>query len=203
MKKILLIAGAVIVLLIAFFLATGVLNFSVGPSQQLQKEEAATEPVSPGEASFKSYRNEERGVAMQYPESWRAVEGQSADSTQVVMFVSPVETGTDMNINVRAQVSEQAENVTLQALTDMFITSHEQQYPNGIKVEEGEAVLGGLPGRYLVYRASDQGVDAQWVSVWTEKDGIPYIVTYSATQSLYNVYLPLVERMLASFEILR
>jgi len=118
------------------------------------------------------------------------------------MFVSPADTGTDININVRVQVAESATNATLDSLTKFFMEDHAVQYPAGTMIEEGAVVLSGLPGNYLVYSASEGRVDAQWVSSWTVKDGIPYIITYSATQEFYGIYLPLAENMLASFEIL-
>ncbi len=156
------VTGAAAALIVVVALA-GDFKFSLSLNPSAKQGSEAGE--------FLTYNNAEKGIAIQYPSQWQMSEKGSSDPTVIVTFLSPIEVGPNIKINLRVQM-----------------------------VEEGDRTLAGLPGHYLVYADTQQGVPVKWLTVWTTKDTKAYLVTFSSTVADYDKLLPTVQKMIDSFQ---
>ena len=124
----------------------------------------------------------------------------SSDPTVIVTFLSPIEVGPNIKINLRVQMDDAGQPLSLEALSNYVVENHASGFPSGQKVEEGDRTLAGLPGHYLVYADTQQGVPVKWLTVWTTKDTKAYLVTFSSTVADYDKLLPTVQKMIDSFQ---
>ena len=68
--------------------------------------------------------------------------------------------------------------------------------------ESTPTVLAGIPAYKIVYSESLQQVPLQVMQVWAIKDNKAYILTFTAELPKYSTYLPVVQKMIDSFEFM-
>lgn len=59
--------------------------------------------------------------------------------------------------------------------------------------------IAGQPGRMISYIGSYDQYDLQWMQVMTIKDGMAYIITYTAEIKNYKEYLPTAKKIIETF----
>jgi len=59
--------------------------------------------------------------------------------------------------------------------------------------------IAGYPGRMISYTGSYDQYDLQWMQVMTIKDGMAYIITYTAEIKNYKEYLPTAKKIIETF----
>lgn len=72
-----------------------------------------------------------------------------------------------------------------------------------VLMEEGKTTLAGLPGGMWRYSVNVKGITESGIQIWTVSDKKAYTFTYTASQALYEPFLPIFKQMTESFEILR
>ena len=89
--------------------------------------------------------------------------------------------------------------VTLSEYANDIISDLRQDF----RVRESNTTLAGNPAYKIVYTGLEANVDLQAMMVLTIKGDRAYIISYTAEPEKYSYYLPTVQKITDSFEILK
>jgi hypothetical protein len=167
-----------------------------------QQEEALAQV---NDIIFKTYVNSTYGIIMQYPSDWKKVEpsqfSQTSNINIVVGFVSPKESASSRSpptaLSVGIQNLLNSQSITLDQYSNAqinFIKEH------GSVLESNTITLKGdntLAHRIVYINSEGQKI----MQVWTIKADKAYHITYATDETIYSDYLPAVQKMIDSFEI--
>lgn len=190
-----LIIGGVVVLAIVFFIATGALktNVQVGKSDQ-----AGTSPTSSEQTGPKSYEAEK--YTLEYPGNWTIQE-----AARYVGFYSAKENSGDAfveNIIISADdVESQKPGVTLDEVADSWIRQNRNDMPGGVMGEAENTTLAGITAKTVTYTFTNEGIDVKGTAIISLKDGIAYVLVYTAEAKSYDKFLEGLTQITSSFEI--
>lgn len=165
---------------------------------------------------FLEYTNMDEGIKMQYPSNWKASETALADYTNIVTFYSPLEDISDtFPESVEISIIPFAKNITLEDY-NARVAQGLSFSPELKIIESTPAKLGAYPGyRIVVSSQNDNSTEFDFnksnstqfsfdaMRIWTVEDNKAYSIIYSANSTKYNYYLPIVEKMIDSFEIIK
>jgi hypothetical protein len=190
-NKVLIVAGAIVVLIIVFFAATGTFKFDVSYNKPADNESA----------EYKTF--DQDGVSFNYPGSW-----ESGDvSGSLGGFFSPSEGSNDTfreNVIVfKIDVSVKPD-LTLEELTDSLIKENEEDFATGTfeLVDRSPTTLGGIDAEKVTYLAGDANLaDGKAMSVVALKDNFAYVINYTAEQKSFDKFLTDTELIISSFQI--
>jgi hypothetical protein len=168
-----------------------------------QQEEALAQV---NDIIFKNYENSTYGILMQYPSDWKKVEpsqfSQTSNINIVVGFVSPKESASSRSpptaLSVGIQNLLNSQSITLDQYSNAqinFIKEH------GSVLESNTITLKGdnntLAHKIVYINSEGQKI----MQVWTIKADKAYHITYATDETIYSDYLPAVQKMIDSFEI--
>lgn len=148
--------------------------------------------------NFYTYENSTFGIRIQYPSDWKKVEDDRG-----IWFRT-----TNESVNLRVE-SLAYLNRTLDNLTKRQINLTAQQFPGQSIIELNSVILRhNYPGHKIVFTYPEEPTDLQAImykemQFWTVRDGRAYIFSYFTTADAYDNYLPLVKKIIDSFEIIR
>ena len=157
--------------------------------------------------SFKTYVNSIYGILMQYPSDWKKVEpghfSQTNNFNIIVGYLSPKESALYRSppaaLSVGIQNLLNSQSITLDQYSDAQINFIRKQ---ASVLESNTITLKGdnnTRAHKLVYLNSE---GQKIMQVWTIKDDKAYHITYATNETRYYDYLPPVQKMIDSFEIL-
>ena len=156
---------------------------------------------------FKTYVNSIYGIIMQYPSDWKKVEpgqfSQTDNFNIVVGYLSPKESASYRSppaaLSVGIQNLPNSQSITLDQYSDAQINFIREQ---ASVLESNTTTLKGdnntLAHRIVYINSEGQKI----MQVWTIKGDKAYHITYATNQTRYYDYLPPVQKMIDSFEIL-
>ena len=161
------------------------------------------------ESNFVIYENPTYGIRIRYPDDWQKTEYVNANRFWVD-FMSPFKNNPN---TFPAIVS-----VSVEGLNHSITTTNE--YVNGIlnkakqslsdfQINESNhnANIAGTSAYKIVYSflSQDPAVQAhfQSMNIWSVRDNKVYGISYTEVKSLYPTYLPTVQKMIDSFEIIK
>jgi tetratricopeptide (TPR) repeat protein len=160
-----------------------------------------------------TYENSTYGVKIQYPSDWSIdeVDPDPEDrATHVVTFWAPYETPED---TYQERVSLLIDNIPYRA----DLAEYLQESINAYKVNEDfeivesnpDAKLAGNPAYLLTYtwttepeNEDELSYNLQTMEIGTIIENKGYYITYNAEEDAYSDYLPTIQNMIDSFEIL-
>jgi hypothetical protein len=154
-------------------------------------------------SNFLTYVNPMYGIKIQYPSDWTASQAGLRDYTNIVAFYSPLE-------NLTAIVPEYlllsrthySTNVTLNDYSKLVNATLQQP---GVRIVESKpiSVAGGNPAHRLVFMPPAVNIPfkPEIMLVWTAKDNNVYTLSFNGDASKYSHYLPIIQKMIDSFEI--
>ena len=159
---------------------------------------------------FLSYYNTLYGFKLEYPADWEKVQF-SQGITQgphnmVVNFLSPSrgpsETFREYLLIETANVTSAASNLSTFAKQELTFLA--QSFPHFMLGQiNSNSFLAGHNAYTVVFIYSDPIVGtAKAMEVWMVNGSKGYILSYHADSSDYAIYLPTIERMINSFEII-
>ena len=154
------------------------------------------------EIALSSYENADYGFEVEYPEVWSRQNRDDFFATGVT-FLSPLEDDSDeFKEQVSILVEDLPSDVSLEQYTEESIAEIKKlSDPN---VGDAQTVdLGENEGRQIIYIGEVNNNTVQRMQTWSIKDNRAYILTYTARPNSYNTYLPTVEKMIESFNIIR
>lgn len=208
-----LIGVGVVVLLIIFFSATGILktNFKVSRNDQYQPEQQVAPPKDSQkseseepQSQLKSYSNKNEGLRLQYPADWSIKENPAAGV--IVAFGSPKESSSDTfvdNVNVSVADLSSKPDTTLNEVSDLWQKQTEADLPAGaFKLSEIKpAKLAEQDAKQMVYTYSKEGKDIKGMVVIALKDKKVYIVTYTAEKASYDNFEDAANTIVSSLQV--
>ena len=172
-----------------------------------QKNGAA---VNNGNNNLVTYENNAHGIKILYPAGWQKTEQLSANRFWV-NFISPFNSNNasafPATVSVSVEVLNQniSNDATTQYVTGV-LASVKRSLPDFQIIESSpKSSIAGNSAYKIVYTflSQDPAVQAhfQSMNIWTVKDKKAYSVSYTELKPLYATYLPTVQKMIDSLEI--
>jgi serine/threonine-protein kinase len=153
-----------------------------------------------------TYKNPIFGIKILYPANWYKQENRSSSNnnstlTDVVAFSPPFKNSSDIVGKVIVQVDNISDikPITLQRYANDTAGDLRQDF----KVNESNATLAGGPAYKVEYTGLEASVDLKAMMVMALNGDRAYIISYTAEPEKYSYYLPTVQKMIHSFEILK
>jgi len=156
--------------------------------------------------NFLTYENPIFGVRILYPANWDKQENTSSSNdnstlTDLVAFSPPFKNNSDIVGKLIVQVDNISDikPITLAKYANDTVSDLRQDF----RVSESNATLAGNPAYKIVYTGLEASIDLKAMMVMTIKGDRAYIISYTAEPEKYSYYLPTVQKMIDSFEILK
>jgi eukaryotic-like serine/threonine-protein kinase len=178
-----------------------------GMSLYVQPKEAMaqTPEQSKNSSSFLTYENLSFGIKILYPANWEKQENTSSSSNNstlydIVTFSPPPKNSSNIigKLAVKVDNISDIKPTTLANYADAIISDLKQDF----RVTESNTTLAGNPAYKVVYTGLEESVDLQAMLVMAIKGDRVYMISYTAEPEKYSYYLPTVQKMIDSFEIL-
>lgn len=155
-------------------------------------------------APFSNFESRVHGVSLSYPSNWTVSTSGLPEYTQIVAIYSPLTNISD-TIPARFSISvfSYENNISLTDFTNMTLGSlnGSQQFQ---MVSSGPTTIDSNPAYQVILStlpSMQSPLPFGLMNTWTAVGNTLYLMSYSADSSEFSRYLPLVEKMLASFEI--
>lgn len=152
--------------------------------------------------NFRTYKNPDYSIKMQYPSDWSASKSGLRDYTNVIAFYSPLENISDIfPEHLTLSITGYSQHITLQKFNTVLNNTLKQP---GVKtIESNPTTLAGNPAHKIVFLPPTDNVPFKFETmlVWTVKSDKVYIISYNAEAARYSTYLPTIQKMIDSFEI--
>jgi hypothetical protein len=190
-----------IILILSLFLAYSTVQYVLTPYHDKLAAESITDPTSglSNTSNFSTYENSSFGMKMLYPSDWKKIED----------FRGTWFRNSNDSVNVRVE-SIPYSNGALKELTARQINLTRQQFPGQAITElNSTTFLDGYPAHRIVFTYPEEPLDLQGVQykkemqVWSTRDGRAYIISYFTTTDAYDIYFPIIKKMVDSFEVIQ
>lgn len=171
---------------------------------------SAQETSSNRNSNFRTFENIAFGFRMLYPSDWSVTEVKStlspnASTSAVAFFKAPMESPSDVyqeNVIINMK-GPSPDDLTLRDYTENSLNAF-RNMPNIRLLQSFPNTLAGLPAHMVVYSENSEGIDIQKMQIWTIVDNdTAYVVTFGAEQTQFSRYLPSVEQMINSIQIIK
>jgi serine/threonine-protein kinase len=196
-------------IIITIFSLSLVAAFSMSVHTQSREAKAQTPEHfinSSNSINLLTYKNPIFGIKILYPANWYKQENSSSSNynstlTDVVTFSPPFKNSSDIVGKVIVQVDNISDikPITLQRYANDTAGDLRQDF----KVNESNATLAGGPAYKVEYTGLEASVDLKAMMVMALNGDRAYIISYTAEPEKYSYYLPTVQKMIHSFEILK
>jgi eukaryotic-like serine/threonine-protein kinase len=171
---------------------------------------SAQDTSSNRNSNFRTFENIAFGFRMLYPSDWTVTEVKStlspnASTSVVAFFKAPIKSPSDLyqeNVIINMK-GPSPDDLTLRDYTENSLNTF-RNMPNIRLLQSFPNTLAGLPAHMVVYLENVDGVDIQKMQLWTIVDNdTAYVVTFGAEQTQFSTYLPAVEQMINSIQIIK
>jgi len=155
-----------------------------------------------------TYENSTYGIRMQYPSNWHKEQNLSSGSdndsmlVDVVKFSSPAKNASDTfseSLDLKIDNISDIQPITLAKYANNSIEDLRKDF-DVIKLDRN-ATLSDNPAYKLVYNGAEEGVNLQAMLILTIKGDKAYIISYNAEPAKFSYYLPMLQKMIDSFQI--
>ena len=148
------------------------------------------------------YESPVHRIRTQYPDGWEILIQSTSNSSLSLRFNSPLENDTDVfRENVLFVIDTISNNTALSNFTSAALTSYLESYSD-LRFDEVSSTNisnNTIPAYKLVASRTQDGLD--FMQIMAIKDGQIYTILYSSEKTRYSTYLPIVEKMINSFEV--
>jgi hypothetical protein len=148
------------------------------------------------------YESPVHTIRIQYPDGWEILIQSTSNSSLSLRFNSPLENDTDIfRENVLLVIDTISNNTALSNYTSAALTSYLELYPDLRFVDVSSTNLSNntIPAYKLVASRTQDGLE--FMQIFAIKDGQIYTILYSSENTRYSTYLPIIEKMINSFEV--
>ena len=148
------------------------------------------------------YESPVHTIRIQYPDGWEILIQSTSNSSLSLRFNSPLENDTDIfRENVLLVIDTISNNTALSNYTSAALTSYLELYPDLRFVDVSSTNLSNntIPAYKLVASRTQDGLE--FMQIFAMKDGQIYTILYSSENTRYSTYLPIIEKMINSFEV--
>jgi hypothetical protein len=169
----------------------------LSPSFSSSSSSSTIKTVEPNVGKFVTWESPAYGVKINYPSNWLKIE-QGLKGKTVVVFKSPKESPSDMIFeSVGIGLHNAPPNLTLEQVVQVYINRHRQEYYDFNLIESVPTTL----GRRQAHRIVSDAKGKRFMGVVMVEKNKVYQIAYTSIPSKYDSYLPIVQKMLDSFEI--
>ena len=173
-----------------------VMLLSVGFSGCEEKSSGNGDNNEPG---FYTYENTEKGISIEYPDTWNKYENPPQVPGVLALFSSPSDEPTKTgNLMISVIVNDSMtmdwfkqahiENLSI-LLTDLNI------------IYEDSATLSGLPAYKIIFTFTQDLYTWRQLEIWIIKDNTLYLLVHQADQANHNEFIDIIDQMIESFKI--
>jgi hypothetical protein len=141
-------------------------------------------------------------IRTQYPDGWEILIQNTSTSSLSLKFNSPLENDTDIfRENVLFDINTISNNTALSNFTSAALTAYLELYPDLKVIELSSTNLTNntIPAYKLVASLTQEGLD--FMQIFAIKEDKVYSILYSSERARYSTYLPIIEKMINSFEV--
>ena len=149
-----------------------------------------------------TYESPVYGIRTQYPDGWEILIQNTSNSSLSLRFDSPPENDTDTyRENIRFVIDTISNNTALSNFTSATLTSYLESYPDlkFSEVSSTNLTNNAIPAYKLVASHTQEGLD--FMQIVAMKEDKVYTILYSSEKTRYSTYLPIIEKMIDSFEV--
>ena len=149
-----------------------------------------------------TYESPVYGIRIQYPDGWEILIQNTSNSSLSLRFDSPAENDTDTyRENVRFVIDTISNNTALGNFTSATLTSYLELYPDleFTRLSPTNLTSSAIPAYELVASRTQEGLT--FMQIFAIKEDKVYSISYLSEMSRYSTYLPVVEKMINSFEV--
>ena len=194
-------AIVVLSLVVASLLVTGCTSSSSPTATPTAQATATPQPtyVPKSTPGYLNYTNRSAGVAIQYPSSWKATEG---DVNITVGFSLP---GTAVSFSVVQPDDLSGSKLPLDEYAQLGLQDLKQNssFTSVTLLNSTNTTLAGYPAHEFVFTAVETGVTMQFKAEITIIDNTGYTLMYGATKGVYPDYAATADNMVASFHLVK
>jgi hypothetical protein len=157
---------------------------------------------SQSNSTFLTYQNPSYGIRIQYPFNWYTEENPSFsdDGDTVVSFSSSYEEYSYYSSILAIEV-EDAQDEPLEEILNEAVDSAKSYTAIQLIESKLNAMLAGHSSYKLVYTVTKDGTSYQSLEVGTIINHKIYRIAYHTETAKYSDYLPVIQKMIDSFEI--
>jgi hypothetical protein len=160
-------------------------------------------------SSFSKYENSTYGIKFQYPSDWTAESGNSSPDDEIFSIVGlspPISTDPNANtfLDIGYDSSVQANDFNVdEYVRGVIETLQTDDTISDFKVESAKtnATLANKPAYSLVTTNTADGTAMKSLEVGTLVGDKLYYILFSTEESKYNSFLPDIQKMIDSFEL--
>jgi hypothetical protein len=218
--KEILVTPLLLSIIFSVLISNGINNQQVIAQQQLSPEEiqneilrenlkikrtgndtTTTESSVQSLGGFLAYESPVYGIRTQYPDGWEIVIQSTSNSSLSLRFDSPPENDTDIfRENVLFEINT-INNTALSNFTGAALASYLESYSDFELIELTSTNLANntIPAYKLVGSRTQEGLD--FMQIVAMKEDKVYVISYSSETTRYSTYLPIIEKMIDSFEV--
>jgi hypothetical protein len=151
---------------------------------------------------FLTYQDSTLGIKIDYPAGWT----HELHAGSIVTFLASLESDSNTypaGLGIKIQHLK-SKNISLNNITKIQIKNLTQNHPDFKLIESTESKIGGNSAHKIVFTATDyKKNERQAMQIWTLKGDKAYLITYKAEPGKYAKYLPIIQKMLDSFQFTR
>ena len=148
---------------------------------------------------FLTYQDSTLGIKIDYPAGWT----HELHAGSIVTFLASLESDSNTypaGLGIKIQHLK-SKNISLNNITKIQIKNLTQNHPDFKLIESTESKIGGNSAHKVVFTATDyKKNERQAMQIWTLKGDKAYLITYKAEPGKYAKYLPIIQKMLDSFQ---
>jgi hypothetical protein len=149
-----------------------------------------------------TYESPVYGIRTQYPDGWEILIQNTSNSSLSLRFYSPPENDTDTyRENVILEINTISNNTALSNFTGAALASYLESFSDFELIELTSTNLANntIPAYKLVGSRTQEGLD--FMQIVAMKEDNVYVILYSSEKTRYSTYLPIIEKMINSFEV--
>jgi serine/threonine-protein kinase len=152
--------------------------------------------------NFLTYQDSTLGIKIDYPVGWI----HELHPGSLVTFLASLEIDSNtypagLGITVQHLGSG---NTSLNEVTKVQIKNLTQSHPDFKLTESTNSILAGNIAHKIVFSATDNMKHERTaMQIWTLKGDNAYLITYKAEPGKYSKFLPTIQKMIDSFQIIK
>jgi eukaryotic-like serine/threonine-protein kinase len=152
--------------------------------------------------NFLTYQDSTLGIKIDYPAGWT----HELHAGSIVTFLASLESHSNTypaGLGIKVQHLK-SKNISLNNITKIQIKNLTQSHSDFKLIESTESKIGGNSGHKIVFTATDNKKnERKAMQIWALRGDKAYLITYKAEPGEYAKYLPLIQKMVDSFQFTR
>lgn len=188
-----------ILIALAVTVGVGVTAIAVVTGKPENTPSPSPSPISiiPNRVNLLTYQNQSEGIKIEYPQDWNLRETPDIITKEVVEILSP-----HHQASLLITVEPLQKIMSLDEYSNEEIQTIKKFAAAPDKMNTQEYTLAKRRAFMVTYEANEGGKIIKRMEVWTLKKQKAYVVTYKAETGVYSTFLPTVETMINSLEII-